>query len=236
MDHQDAVKIFHQVGAIHPGSANVLAAAMSKVMQVAIEQRVRKDNPFLGIKRYKLKKRRGWTDEEIAQFEKRWPLGTRERLAFALLLYTCQRGGDVANMKRADIIKGMIRVCQDKQRKGEAETLEIPIHPELHRALDAGPVVGLTHLLTNARGQPFKWGLTDFIERAVELAGLPSACKAHGLRKAGLRRLAEAGCTVNQMKAVSGQKTLAVLQEYIEDADQKRLAKAAIAKLPMGEK
>jgi hypothetical protein len=35
-----------------------------------------------------------WTDAEIAQFERRWPLGTRE-LAFALLLYTGQRGGDV---------------------------------------------------------------------------------------------------------------------------------------------
>jgi hypothetical protein len=35
-----------------------------------------------------------------------------------------------------------------------------------------------------------------------------------------------------QMKAVSGQKTLAVPQEYIDDADQKKLAKAAIAKLP----
>lgn len=63
------------------------------------------------------------------------------------------------------------------------------LYPELRKALDAGPVVGMTHLITNSRGQPFKWGLTDFIERAVELTGLPPARRAHGLRKAGLRRL-----------------------------------------------
>jgi len=53
----------------------------------------------------------------------------------------------------------------------------------------------MTHLITNSRGQPFKWGLTDFIERAVELTGLPPARRAHGLRKAGLRRLPEARST-----------------------------------------
>jgi hypothetical protein len=33
---------------------------------------------------------------------RRWPLGTRERLAFALLLYTGQRGGDVVKMMPSD--------------------------------------------------------------------------------------------------------------------------------------
>jgi len=55
-----------------------------------------------------------WTDAELAAFEARWPLGTRERLAYALLLYTAQRVGDAVEIHRADIKSGMIRVVQEK--------------------------------------------------------------------------------------------------------------------------
>ena len=79
---------------------------------------MRTNNPFAGLKPYRLGTYHTWTDAEIAQFERRWPLGTRERLAFALFLYTGQRGGDVAKMLRADIVDGRIRVSQDKVRKG----------------------------------------------------------------------------------------------------------------------
>ena len=108
------------------------------------------------------------------------PLGTRERLAFALLLYTGQRSGDVVKMMRNDIVNGCIRVSQDKARKGTTNELMIPIHPALARALKAGPVVGMQHILTNARGRPLR-KLTKFIERAVRAAGLPPHCVAHGL-------------------------------------------------------
>jgi integrase len=51
---------------------------------------------------------------------------------------------------------------------------------------------------------------------------------AHGLRKAACRRLAEAGCTPHQIKAISGHKTLAEVTRYTDAADQKRLAMAAM--------
>jgi hypothetical protein len=38
-----------------------------------------------------------WTEEEIESFEARWPIGTRERLALAILLYTGLRRGDDAS-------------------------------------------------------------------------------------------------------------------------------------------
>src|SRR4029453_13584485 len=92
-----------------------------------------------------------WNDGGIAQFERRWPLGTRERLAFALLLYTGQCGGDVVKMVRSDIVDGRIRVAQDKARKGTTNELMIPIHPALARALQAGSGVGVTHIITHSR-------------------------------------------------------------------------------------
>ena len=219
------------IGAARPGMANLTRSVLSKVMTYAIETGIRTNNPFAGLKPYRLGTYHTWTDAEIAQFERRWPLGTRERLAFALLLYTGQRGGDVAKMLRADIVDGRIRVSQDKVRKGVIHELMIPIHPALARALQAGPVVGMTHIITDTRGRPLR-SLTDLIEAAVKRAGLPPRCVAHGLRKAALRRLAEHGSTTKEIAAVSGHRSLSEIERYTARADQAGLARSAIAKLP----
>jgi integrase len=211
--------------------ANLTRSVLSKVIAYAIETGIRPDNPFAGLKPYRLGTYHTWTDAEIAQFERRWPLGTRERLAFALLLYTGQRGGDVVRMVRSDIVEGRIRVAQDKARKGTTNELMIPIHPALARTLQAGPVVGMQHIITDARGKPLR-AITELIERAAKLAGLPARCVAHGLRKAALRRLAEHGSTTKEIAAVSGHRSLAEIERYTARADQAGLARSAIAKLP----
>jgi enterobacteria phage integrase len=223
--------VIEEIGATRPGMANLTRSVLSKIITYAIETGLRADNPFSGLKPYRLGTYHTWTDAEIAQFERRWPLGTRERLAFALLLYTGQRGGDVVKMVRSDIVDGRIRVAQDKVRKGTTNELMIPIHPALARALQAGPVVGMTHIITDARGKPLR-AITELIEAAVKRAGLPARCVAHGLRKAALRRLAEHGSTTKEIAAVSGHRSLAEIERYTARADQAGLAKAAIGKLP----
>jgi enterobacteria phage integrase len=210
--------IIEEIGATRPGMANLTRAALSKIMAYAIAINIREDNPFAGLTRYRLGTFHTWTDQEIAAFEQRWPLGTRERLAFALLLYTGQRGGDVCRMTRSDIIGGRIRVVQDKARKGTTNE-------------KAGPVVGMHHLITDARGKPLS-ALTDVVEAAVRKAGLPERCVAHGLRKAALRRLAECGATTKQIAAVSGHRSLSEIERYTARADQAGLADSPIAKLP----
>src|SRR5262249_2868487 len=157
---------------------NLTRSVLSKVIAYAIEAGIRADNPFAGLKSYRLGTYHTWTDAEIAQYERRWSLGTRERLAFALLLYTGQRGGDVVKLLRSHIEGGLIRVAQDKVRKGTINELLIPIHPALARALQAGPVVGMTHLITNTHGQPMRrQQLTKLIAAAASAAGLPPRCK-----------------------------------------------------------
>ena len=63
-----------------------------------------------------------------------------------------------------------------------------------------------------------------------DAAGLPKRCKPHGLRKAACRRLAEAGCSANEIMAISGHATLKELIRYTAAADQARLARNALAK------
>jgi integrase len=226
--------VVEEIGATRPGMANLTRAVLSKIAAYSVETGVRTDNPFAGLKPYRLSTYHTWTDAEITQFERFWPVGTRERLAFALLLYTGQRGGDVVKMLRSDIVNGCIWVAQDKARKGTTNELMIPIHPALARALQAGPVVGMQHIITNSRGKPLR-GLTELIQRAAKLAGLPPRCVAHGLRKAALRRLAEHGSTTKEIAAVSGHRSLSEIERYTARADQAGLAQAAIAKLPDGQ-
>jgi Phage integrase family len=108
----------------------------------------------------------------------------------------------------------------------------IPIGTELRAAIDAMPVDRLT-FITTAQGEPFSLsGFTNWFRARCQEAGLPLGYSVHGLRKAMCRRLAEAGCTEKQIAAISGHKTLRMVQHYTAAADQKSLARAAIERLP----
>jgi len=74
-------------------------------------------------------------------------------------------------------------------------------------------------------------GRSQWIRSAITAAGLPLGCQPHGLRKAAGRRLAEAGCTANEIMAVLGHKTLTEAERYTREADQTRLAAEAMTKL-----
>jgi integrase len=130
---------------------NLTISVLKKLMAYAVDIGLRDTNPLIGIVRYRLGSHHTWSDEEIAAYETHWPLGTRERLAFALLLYTGQRVGDVARLKRSDISGGMIRLVQEKT----GTPLAIPVHPALDRALRAGPTKGV-YLIGDRSGRPVK--------------------------------------------------------------------------------
>jgi integrase len=207
--------------------ANLTQKVLRALMRYAVDTGWRRDNPVAGIKPYRLGTRHSWSDEELAAFEARWPLGTRERLAYAILLYTGQRVGDVARMRWQDISKGCINVVQ--QKTGSA--LAIPIHIKLHEALRAGPANGMP-LIGDQHGRAItRPTLTTLIKRAARAAGLGSECVAHGLRKACLRRLAERGGSAREIASISGHKSLGEVERYTAAADQRKLSVAAMAKL-----
>jgi enterobacteria phage integrase len=214
----------HEIGAERPGMANLTKAVLHQLLAHAVRLGYRNDNPVTEIGRYKLGTHHTWTNAQLAAFEARWPLGTRERLAYALLLYTGQRGGDVVRMRRQDIAGGCIAVVQEKT----GTALSLPIHPTLAQAMKAGPNKGM-HLIGDPNGQPMKRkSLTDMMRRAVKAAGLPPECVAHGLRKAMTRRLADAGASTKQIASISGHKSLKEITRYTEAADQKPLSRAAM--------
>jgi integrase len=228
MTAEHAEKIINQIGAIRPGMGNLTRAVMRRVMQFAVKTKLRNDNPMMGIEPFKVGEHHTWTDAELRQFEDKWRLGTRQRLAYALLLYTGQRVGDVAKMNRADLADGLIHVVQQKT----GAELWVPMHPDLVKAMKALPAKGLT-LIGDANGRPIQRSTLSWLMRAaIKEAGLPSRCVSHGLRKAAMRRLAEADSTANQIASISGHKTLKEVERYTKAADQKKMARQAMGKLP----
>jgi integrase len=226
LDHKAAAKLIADIGEHKPSMANLTKSVLQTVYKFAVRQELVPDNPFLGIRPFKEGTYHTWSEGELQIFETRWPVGTRQRLAYALLLYTGQRVGDVAKMRRSDIANGELHVIQMKT----GVELYLPIVPELEQAMRAYPANGLA-LIGDANGKPMtRSGLSQFMRKAIAAAGLPGKCKSHGLRKAAMRRLAEAGMSEKQIAAVSGHKTLREIERYTAAADQRRLARDALTK------
>lgn len=213
-----------------PGAANKVLRTIKMLIKFAIVELKLIDHDFtIGVKPLKVEGDGfvAWTERDIARFEEAFPIGTKPRLALALLLYTGQRRGDVVRMSRRDIFRDHIQVKQ--QKTGTA--LEIPIHHDLAEVL-AHVTVDIPAFLLSEHGKPFaaasfgNW----FGDRCRD-AGLPTGHNAHGLRKAAARRLAEAGCTANEIMSITGHKTMAEVERYTRSAAQPKLAASAFAKL-----
>ncbi len=212
--------------AAKPGAAIVLLKRMRTLLRYAMALHWIDRDPTAGVKTFASREIHTWTESEIAQFEGRWQSGSRERLAFALLLYTGQRGSDVHRMTWADIAGDVIRVVQQKT----GTKMVVPLHPALQVEL-AVAKRGHMSILTTAFGSQFSVkGFGNMVSDAIAKAHLPARCKPHGLRKAAARRLAEAGCTEKEIAAITGHKTLAEVERYTRAADQERLSRRAIEK------
>jgi integrase len=201
----------------------------------AVAAQLLKSDPTEGIKKSERSTAGSihtWTEAEVAQFRARHGLGSTPRLALEFLVNLCQRRSDVVRLGPQHIENGMICVRQKKTKMEKQDRmLWIPILPELQAALDATPSGALAFLVTT-QGVPFtEKGFGTRFNEWCRQAALPAECSAHGLRKLGLVRLAEEGCTTEELKAISGHRNAAELKPYLEAASQIRLAKSAMERL-----
>ena len=214
-----------------PAAANNLLKKLRRLLKFGRRLDYLKHDPTADIERYKEGTHHTWTDAEIAAFEARWPLGTRQRTGFALALFTGQRRADLVAMTwhKVDLKAGTVEVVQEKT----GTELTIPIHRDLRPVLEAWPRAHVNVLgLKDGRGTSAP-GFGNLIADAIDAAGLPERCVLHGLRKAAARRLAEAGCTAHEIMAITGHKSLAEVQRYCDAAAKTGLGKSAIHKLEM---
>ena len=212
-----------------PGKANNMLSAVRMLLNFGTARGFKHQNPAAAVEELKGGSWRSWTDDEIRAFEDRWPLGTRERLIFDLALYTGQRRGDLVTMTRHHITDNVMGVVQEKT----GERIAVPVHENLKASIAAFPSKGLA-LIQRLDGQPLKVReLHDVIASAIDDAKLPDDCVLHGLRYSAARCLADAGASPHEIMAITGHRTLGMVEKYTKQANKTRLAGSALTKLTL---
>jgi len=205
-------------------------AVLSILLAFSIEVGLRRDNPALRVPKLKTGGAgyRAWTPAEVAKFLKCADPFWRRALLIALC--TGQRGQDIVVMTRGSYDGTAIEVVQQKTGR----RVWIPCHPKLRAELDQSSSKALL-LLPRPDGSA--WPSNAFQKaagKAIRAAGL-TGIVWHGLRPTAASTLAEAGCTEREIMAITGHTTSQMVQHYTRGADQKRLAKAAVAKFTLHE-
>lgn len=225
-----------RIGRKHPEQANSWVKALRQVFKHAVEQEYLTNNPTRDVP-YLSSDSEGfhtWTIEEVEDFESAHPVGTKARLALALMLYTGQRRSDAVRFGPDHVKDGWLIFTQWKNRNRKPVRMEIPIRPELQAAIDATECGEITFLVTEF-GKPFSAnGFGNWFRKRCDEAGLPQ-CTAHGLRKAAAARLAELGAPENEIMAITGHRTSKEITRYTRGARQRTLAEHAMARHAKGD-
>jgi integrase len=170
---------------------------------------------------------RPWTEDDVAAYQGRWPIGTRQRVWLDVLLYTGLRRGDAVRLGRQHVRDGIATIKTEKS--GYTTEVSIRVLPVLQATLDAGPCGDLT-FIASANGRPFvKAAFGNAFRDACRAAGVPGS--AHGVRKLAATRLADAGATEAELDALFGWTGRQMAALYTRSANRRRLAAQAMDKL-----
>jgi site-specific recombinase XerD len=217
-----------------PSAARNVLDTMKGLFGWAVKRTHVKIDPTVGVDPPKRKKGPGfpkWTREDVAAYQKKFPLGTRQRVWLDVILFMGPRRGDAARIGRQHERKiGGVRVIQwQTEKSGESVTVTLPILDVLQRTLDAGPIGDLTWIC-GARGLPFtKESFGNAFSEAARQAGIQKS--AHGVRKIAATIAAENGATAHQLMAIFGWTNIRQAEVYTREAERARLAAQGIGTL-----
>lgn len=214
-----------------PSAANGVKKTLSILFRYAIKHELcgQKVNPaaFADRRKENTEGFHTWTDAEIAKFLDHHGPGTKARLALMIFLCTGAARQDAAAMGWQNVKDGRIRY---KRGKTGVEA-DLPIMPDLAEALAIVPRDQLL-FLTHGKGRGYApESLGNWFRLQCVAAGLPH-CSAHGLRKAGATRLADAGASEWEVMAFLAHATPQEAATYTKQANRGRLADTGFAKLP----
>lgn len=204
-------------------------------------------NPALGVEKLRRprntpKANRPWDDDECAAVIATASGGVK--VAIALGMWTGMREGDAVTAPRSAYIDGWLAWHQRKT----GDLVEIPVDARLKAILDPmlakrkaaeqkqeGGVAAMT-LVIGERGQPYtENGFRAMFFRLVKQLEAEGKVRPgltfHGLRHTAGRTLAENGAEPRMIATLLGHKTLAMAAHYSDEANRKKLAKGAVAKL-----
>jgi len=211
-----------------PTAQNAVKKNLSLVFNFAIRGELTAHNPARAAERRKENPEgyHTWTEAEIDRYLAKHGPGTKPRLAIVIFLYTGASRQDAARLGWQNVSAGRIRY-----RRGKTGIeADLPILPEMAEELRYVPADTLL-FLTHGQGRPYKpETLGNWFKDQCKAAGLPH-CSAHGLRKAGARRIAERGGTEHEVMAFMAHATPKEGATYTKTASRARMADSALAKV-----
>ena len=123
-----------------PATSKHFLDAMRGLFRWALDAGHVKVDPTLGVKNPTLSKKGGgfpvWTEDDVARYEARWPIGTKERVWLDVLAFTGLRRGDAVQLGRQHVRDGVATIRTEKT--GVTVTI-VSILPTLAATLAAGP-------------------------------------------------------------------------------------------------
>ncbi len=197
------VKMLRDRKAGKAGAGNNRRKYLSSMFGWAVDCGLMRSNPAREVRRIRYASAgfHTWTVAEVRQFAERHPIGTKARLALALLLFLGVRRGDVVTLGRQHVRGAWLRHVPRKTRYKRQDVSEKPVLPALADIIAKSPAGSLTFLETDF-GRPFTAnGFGNWFRSRCDEAGLHH-CSAHGLRKAGATIAAENGATDRQLMAL----------------------------------
>jgi integrase len=229
-------------------AGNLLSALRGMIRWMIDEGHVDEDDdPTIGLKSGKAKASREsggflpWTEDDMALYRVKWPLGTEARLMFDILHYTFLRLGDAHRFGpphlRQIVRKMAVQIATEKSRGNT--TVTVPVHPEFADSLRAARAAGIvgaevfTGKVLKGRVLPMnkKAWAAKFKKYAV-LAGVNEPKKScHGVRKARAEVAAYAECTESQMMAMFGWTDPKMPAHYIAQANREKLGISGMDKV-----
>ncbi|CAB4122545.1 Integrase, catalytic domain containing protein [uncultured Caudovirales phage] len=185
------------------------------------------EDPTLGIK-VKLPKSDGhkiWEDEQIAAYEARWPVGTRQRLALDVYRYTAMRKADALVFGPRHVKDGKMTVKTSKT----GAVIHLNLDPLLLASIAATPHGETFICREDLKPYTYDSGGVAFLKWCRD-AGV-KGYGAHGLRKTSATNMAEAGLSEYTIMAVHGWGSAATAAIYTRKANRRKLGLEGSAKM-----
>jgi integrase len=204
--------------------ANAMVEQLSILAGDAIELEWITTNPASGVEKLTGGEYEPWPEEKLQAFERFCTSNDlkTELLAFYLCTGTGQRIGDVVKMEWSDFDGEYMQVTQEKT----GSRIWIYCPKRLRDFLSSTPKRG-KHLLAKNLTQPVsKRRVQEMVMRVRKEIGAVDYV-IHGWRYTAAVELAEAGCSDSEIQAVTGHKTLKMVQKYRSQARQKVMSKSA---------
>ena len=130
-----------------PAQARNFLDALRGLFKWAKEAKHVTVDPTVDVKNAKRRKGPGfpvWTEEDAAAYDKRWSIGTKERVWRDVLFYIGLRRGDAVTLGRQHVRDGWITLRTEKSQ--EKMIVSIPILPVLQQTLDRSDRRACIHL------------------------------------------------------------------------------------------